>query len=86
MGLALVVVKEHAGGTVQLGHDNPLGTVDDEGTVIGHEGDFPHIDFLFLDILDGLVGRFLVVDHQTHAHPKRDGEGHAAKLTVFFVE
>ncbi len=53
--LATVVVKEHTRAAVQLGHDDALGTVDDEGTVLGHQGDFPHIDFLLLDVLDRLV-------------------------------
>src|SRR5690606_6605638 len=37
VGLAAVVIEEHARGTVQLGHDDALGTVDDEGTVLGHQ-------------------------------------------------
>jgi hypothetical protein len=32
MGLALVVVEEHAGRAVHLADDHALGAVDDEGT------------------------------------------------------
>ena len=55
VGLATVVVEEHTRTTVQLGDDNALGTIDYEGTVLGHQGDLPHINFLLLDIFDGLV-------------------------------
>src|SRR5690606_23691607 len=52
VGLATVVVEEHTRGTVQLGNDHPLGTVDDEGTVLGHERNFAHVHFLLFDVLD----------------------------------
>src|SRR5690606_38779407 len=55
VSLATVVIKEYAWGAVQLGDDYTLGTVDDEGAVLGHQGDFPHVDFLLLDILDRLA-------------------------------
>ncbi|MCY1437100.1 hypothetical protein D9M71_532490 [compost metagenome] len=86
MGLATVVVEEHTRGTVQLGNDDALGTVDDEGTVLGHQGDFPHVDFLFLDVLDRFVRRFFVEDDQAHFHTQRDGEGHTAQHALFHVE
>ncbi len=60
MGLALVMVEKHAGRTVQLADDNPLGTVDDEGTVFGHQRNLAEVDFLLLDITDRLDPRFLV--------------------------
>ncbi|MCY1501411.1 hypothetical protein D9M68_354870 [compost metagenome] len=86
VGLATVVVEEHTRGTVQLGNDDALGTVDDEGTVLGHQGDFPHVDFLFLDVLDRFVRRFLVEDDQAHFYTQRDGEGHAAQHALLHVE
>ena len=58
MGLALVVIKEDTRRTVQLRHDDTLGTVDHKGTIVRHQGQFAHVDFLFLDVLDLLgVGR-----------------------------
>ncbi|MDT4829235.1 hypothetical protein FQZ97_626500 [compost metagenome] len=86
VGLATVVVEEHARGAVQLGDDDALGTVDDEGTVLGHQGDFPHVDFLFLDVLDRFVRRFFVENDQAHFHAQRDGEGHAAQHALLHVE
>jgi hypothetical protein len=46
VGLAAVVLEEHARGTVQLGNDDAFGTVDDEGAVGGHERNFAHVNFL----------------------------------------
>src|SRR5690606_34202014 len=79
VGLATVMVEEHTRRTVQLGDDDALGTVDDEGTVLGHQGDFPHVDFLFLDVLDRLVRRLFVENDQTDFYPQRHGESHAAQ-------
>ncbi|MNF47683.1 hypothetical protein D3C84_288900 [compost metagenome] len=86
VSLATVVIEEHARGAVQLGDDDALGTVDDEGTVLGHQGDFPHVDFLLLDVLDCLARRFLIEDHQTHFHAQRYGEGHAAQYAFLDIE
>ncbi len=86
VGLALVVVEEHTGRAVQLGDDDPLGAVDDEGAVVGHERHVAHVDVLLLDILDGLGGGILVVDDQPHPHPQGNSVGHAPQLAVFLVE
>src|SRR5690606_38670059 len=66
MGLAAIVLEEHTGRTVQLRHDDALGTVDDEGTVVRHERNFAHIDFLLLDLTDGGTARFAIHQHQAH--------------------
>mmetsp|Transcript_23362 Transcript_23362/g.55500 ORF Transcript_23362/g.55500 Transcript_23362/m.55500 type:complete len:350 (+) Transcript_23362:7583-8632(+) len=71
VGLALVVLEEHARRTVQLRHDDALGAVHDEGAVVGHERHFAHVDLLLLDLLDRLRLRRLAVidDHlQARAH------------------
>src|SRR5690606_1394398 len=54
MGFTLVVIEKHTGGAVELGNNYPLSTIDNEGTVIGHQWDFSHIDILFLDVFNGL--------------------------------
>jgi hypothetical protein len=87
VGLALVVLEEHAGRTVQLRHDHALGAVDDEGAVVGHQGHFAHVDLLFLDFLDRLGLRALTVidDHlQLGAHGR--GVGQAPLLAFPRVE
>ncbi len=52
MGLALVMIEEHAGAAVHLADDDTLGPVDDKGAVIGHERHVAHVNRLFLDIAD----------------------------------
>ena len=56
----------HAGGTDDLGDDDPLSAVDDEGAGIGHDGEISHEDLLLLDLLGLLVAQ---------AHPDLDGRG-----------
>jgi len=88
MSLALVVIEEHARRAVQLGNDDALGTVDDKGTVVGHQRHFTEIDLLFANVLDGLgrAARFLVIDDQAHEYANRRGVGQAAHLALFDVE
>ena len=66
-------------GTVQLGNDNALGTVDYEGTVFSHQRDFAHVDFLLFDVLDRFVRRLFVENDQTHFYPQRHGVRYATQ-------
>ena len=86
MGLPAVVAEEDAWRAVELGDDHPLGAIDDERTVLGHEGDFPHVDLLLLDFLDGLRGRLPVIDHELDGHAQRHRVGHAAQNAFLDVE
>ena len=52
VSLAFIVVEEHTGGPVQLGHDYPFGTINNEGAVFGHQGNLTHIDLLFTNIFN----------------------------------
>ena len=61
VGLALVVVEEHAGRAVHLGNDHPLGSVHDERAVRRHERHVAHVDVLFLDVLHR-AGAGILVD------------------------
>ncbi len=64
MGLALVVIEEHARRAVHLRDDDALGAVDDEGAVRRHERDVAHVDVLLLDVLDGARARLLIdIEH-----------------------
>ena len=87
MGLALVVVEEHAGRAVHLRDDDALGAVDDEGAVIGHERDVAHVDILLLDVLDRTRAGLLVdIEHdQPQRHLERRGIGHAALAALVDV-
>ena len=86
VGLATVVVEEHARRTVQLRHDDALGTVDDEGAVVGHQRDFAEVDLLLLHVLDGLGRRLAVVDHQAHGDAQRRAVAHATLAALALVE
>ena len=50
------------GRTHQLGDDDTLGTIDDEGAGIGHQGEISHVDVGFLDLASDLVD-----EPRTHA-------------------
>ncbi len=86
--LAAVVIEEHARRTMQLRDDHALGAVDDEGAGVGHERQFAHVDFLFLDVFDRLVAgrRFLVVNDQAHEHAQRRAVTHATRTALALVE
>ena len=47
----------HAGGTHELRYDYALGAVDDEGAVVGHDGEIAHEDLGFLDFAGVAVGQ-----------------------------
>jgi hypothetical protein len=63
----------------ELGHDHPLGAVDDEGAALGHHGEVPHEDLLLLD----LAGR-LVDEHRLDE--QRSGEGGVLVLALLLGE
>ena len=63
VGVAGVV---DAGGTHDLGDDDALCAVDDEGAALGHQGEVAHEDLLLLDLLGLLVAQ---------AHPDLQGGG-----------
>ncbi len=88
MGLALVMVEEHARRTMQLRDDDALGAIHHEGTILGHERHFAHVHFLFLDVLDGLGAgrRILVIDDQAHQGTQGRGIGEATQLTLLDIK
>ena len=86
MGFTTVMLKKHAGGTVQLRHNDALSTVNDERAGIGHERHFAHVDFLLLEFLDRRLGRFLVHDDQTHLGAQGRGVGQTTLLTFLDIK
>ena len=86
MGFTLITVKEYAWTTVKLRYDNPLSTVNHKGTIFGHERNFAHIDFLFLDVFDRTFWCFTLVDNQTQFHTQWRRESYTADLAFFNVE
>ncbi len=87
MGLALVVIEEHAGRPVHLRDDHPLGAVDHERAVVGHERNVAHVDILLLDVLDRLRARLLVdiENNEAERHLERRRVGHSALPTLVDV-
>ena len=86
VGLAAVMVEEHAWAAVQLRHDDAFGAVNDEGGIAGHQWQVAHEHFLFLDVLDGLVRGFAVVNDQADLDPQRCAVGLATRTAFTFVE
>ena len=87
MGLAAVVIEEHARRTMHLRDNDALGAVDDESAVHRHERHVAHVDILFLDVLDGARAGLLVhiEDDETERDLQRRGKGHAPLLALFDV-
>jgi len=87
VGLALVMVEEHARRAVHLGHDHPFGAVHDERPVRRHQGHVAHVDVLFLDVLDRLRAGILV--DIEYDQPQRDLQrrsiGHVARLAFLDI-
>ena len=84
VGLAAIVVEQHARRAVHLADDHALGAVDDEGAVHRHERHVAHVDVLLLDI-DHRLGLGLGVDleggqAQRDAHRRGIGEAALAAL------
>ena len=74
--------EERARTAVQLAYNDAFGAVDDEGTVLGHQWDFPEVHFLFLDVADGLCPGvwILIEDGQPDDDLQRSRVGHPAFL------
>ena len=87
MGLALVVIEEHARRTVHLRDDDALGAVDDERAVVGHERHVAHVDVLLLDVLDraGAGIRVHIEHDQAQRHLEGRRERHAALAALVDV-
>lgn len=60
MGLPFVVVKKDTRRAVQLTDNDPLGTVNDKSTIVGHQGDLTEVDLLLLDVTNRLNSGFFI--------------------------
>jgi len=85
MGLAPVMLEEDTRRAVQLGNDDPLGTIDHEGAIGRHQGDFTHVDFLLLDLLHG-IRCFAIHDHQAYLGTQGRREGQATLVAFSHVK
>jgi hypothetical protein len=66
------------------GHHDPLGSVDDEGALLGHQGQLAEVDLLLPDLAYGLgLGLLVVVDDlEPQGDLERDREGHPAVVAL----
>ena len=73
---------------MQLGDDDSLRAVDHKGAVLGHERQFAHVDFLFLDLARGAVraGSFAIEQRKTDLYAQRCCVGQASNLAFLDVE
>ncbi len=80
MGLAAIMVEQHARRTVHLADDHALGAVDDERAVLRHQRHVAHVNVLLLDIEHGArFGIGIDLEHdQAQRHAHRRGIGDAA--------
>ena len=88
MGLTLVVIKKYTWRTMQLGNNNALSTVNHKGTVVGHQGNFPHVDFLLADFFDRfrIFLGILIVNDQLDRNPQWRGISHATQLAFLHIK
>ena len=63
----------------QLAHHHPLGSVDDEGALVGHHREVPHEDRLLLDLASARV-------HEPRPHEDRRGVGHVLFFALLHRE
>jgi len=88
VGLAPVIVEKDPGRPMELAHDHPLGAVDDESALLGHQRDLAEVDLLLLDVAHGAQPGLLVdvPDHQPDPHLHRRRKGHPALPALVHVE
>ena len=63
----------------ELGHNDPLGAVDDERALVGHHREVPHEDRLLLDLAGARV-------HEAGPHEDGGGVGHVLLLALLHRE
>ena len=72
---------------MQLRDDDAFRSVDDEGSVLGHQRNLAEIHRLHLDVRDRALVRIRidVPNHKAHHHLDRRGERHASFATLFHI-
>src|SRR5690606_41548553 len=70
--LALVVVEEHAGASVELRNDDALRPVDDERTGLRHQRDFAEVDLLLLDVAHDALAALRSEEHTSELQSREN--------------
>ena len=65
MGLATIMIKNNTWRAVQLGNNYALGTINNKGTVVGHQWHIAKENFLLNYVLRFLATTALVKDYQS---------------------
>ena len=80
-------LKEDAGRTVKLRNDDALGTVDDEGAIVGHQRNLAKEHLLFLDVANRhcFSFRILIVNREANLHLERHTVTHAPLLAFLLI-
>ncbi len=88
VGLALVMIEEHARRAVHLRDDHTLGAVHHKRTLVSHQRDVAEIAFLLFDFLDRAGARvFVDIEHdELEANLQRRLIGQVALDALFHVE
>ena len=77
--VAVTGLEDDSRGAHQLGHHDTLSAVDDEGSLLGHQGKVPHKDRLLLDLTSVLV-------LERGSYEDGRGEGHVLLLALLYRE
>jgi len=72
---------------MELAHNDPFGSIDDKGPLIGHQGNLTEIDLLLLDVLDAPAAGFgiEVPQNQLHGHLEGSRVGHTTLPTLIDI-
>ena len=76
---ALLVGEDDAGGAVDLADHHALGAVDDEGALVRHDGDVPHVDLFLPDLAR-------VQEDEIDLRLQGDGVGEPLLLALLLAE
>ena len=71
---------------MQLRNNNPFGTIDDEGAIVGHQGHVTQIHLLLHHILDFLATARFIEDNQFQIHAHGTGIDMPTLLTFQHVK
>ena len=72
---------------MELGNDNALRAIDNEGAIVGHQRNLTKEDLFFLDVANrqGFRFRILVINGQPDLHLEGHAITHAALLALLLV-
>jgi hypothetical protein len=87
MGFYLILIEEDTRRAVELTDDDTLRPIDDEGPIVGHQGNFTEIDLLFLHRFDAPRPSLFVniPNDQSDGHLDRGRIGHPPQQALLHI-